>query len=330
MTEENTTPNLKSYDHIIVAYSFGKDSLASCLDLLEKGVPREKIELWHHDVDGREGSTLMDWSITRDYGIKLAEALDIKLYFSWKKGGFEGEMLRENQLTAPTLFEQPDGTIGSVGGVRGKLNTRRKFPQVSPDLSVRWCSAYLKIMICSAAIRNQDRFNGKRVLVVTGERAQESPCRAKYDTFEKDGTDLRNGVKVQRHVDHWRNVHSWKEEEVWAIIERWKINVHPAYHLGWSRLSCMACIFGNKHQWASVRAISRDKFNVIADYEKEFGVTIQRKDSVEQLADKGTPYTAIKNLKMIRLAKSETYTDKIFLDDWSLPAGAFGESSGPV
>ena len=53
-----------TYDHVIVAFSGGKDSVACLLHLLDLGVPREKIELWHHDVDGREGSDLMDWPVT--------------------------------------------------------------------------------------------------------------------------------------------------------------------------------------------------------------------------------------------------------------------------
>ena len=48
------------YDYVIVAFSGGKDSLACVLHLLEDGCPVEKIELWHHEVDGREGKQFMD------------------------------------------------------------------------------------------------------------------------------------------------------------------------------------------------------------------------------------------------------------------------------
>ncbi|EGG79263.1 hypothetical protein SXCC_00041 [Gluconacetobacter sp. SXCC-1] len=46
------TPDLRGYDHIIVALSGGKDSVASLLAALELGARPESIELWHHDVDG--------------------------------------------------------------------------------------------------------------------------------------------------------------------------------------------------------------------------------------------------------------------------------------
>ena len=43
---------LEDYDLIVVLFSGGKDSTACFLKLLELGVPKEKIELWHHDIDG--------------------------------------------------------------------------------------------------------------------------------------------------------------------------------------------------------------------------------------------------------------------------------------
>ncbi len=313
-----------SYDHIIVAFS-GKDSLACLLELFELGVPKEKIEIWHHIIDGREGSTLMDWPCTSDYCRAVAEAFDIPVYFSWKIGGFESELLRENSLTAPTTFETPDGLVTS-GGIRGSLSTRRKFPQVSADLSVRWCSAYLKIDVCSKAISGQDRFNGKRVLLVTGERAEESPSRSRYKQAEEHKT---NGKK--RTVHQWRPVHQWEESRVWAIIEKYRVNPHWAYQLGWGRVSCAACIFGSKDQWKSLSEIMPEKVQTIANYEEEFGVTINRTKSVPELVALGQAYPDMRP-EIVAAALSETYTAKIILEpgEWKLPAGAYGEGCGPT
>ena len=316
-----------SYDHVLVAFSGGKDSLACLLHLLELGVPRSKIELMHHDVDGREGSTLMDWPCTRAYCRAIAAAFGVPIFFSWKVGGFEREMLRQDTATAPIAFETPDG-LRHAGGT-GKPNTRRQFPQVSPDLSVRWCSAYLKIDVCAAAIRGQARFEGKRVLVVTGERAQESAARARYKAFEAHRADLRTGRKA-RLVDAWRPVHAWDERAVWTIIERWLINPHPAYRLGWGRVSCAACIFGSPDQWASLRAVNPRQFAAVAAHEARFGKTIQRKLTVLQNADRGAPYPMLE--ADVRAALAETWTEHVFLTGatWKLPRGAFGDSCGPT
>lgn len=322
-----TLLELLSYDAVVVAFSGGKDSVACVLHLLELGVPRERIELWHHDVDGREGSDLMDWPVTRAYCSKFAEALGLTIYFSWKQGGFEGEMLREDALTRPISFETPDG-IRHAGGVRGKKATRRLFPQVSPDLSVRWCSAYLKIDVCTAALNNQERFLGKRTLLVTGERAEESAARAKYNVLEPHKSDNRDGKLRRRHVDQWRAVHGWSEAEVWAIMEAHRINPHPCYRVGFSRCSCMPCIFGNADQWATVRALDPERFERLSAYEESFGKTLKRKVSLRVLADQGRSYEASR--VDVEAAMRREFDEPIFVAEWTTPRGAFGESCGPV
>jgi len=235
-TKPNTSEllSLDMYDKIVVAFSGGKDSEACILHLLEMGVRREDIVLWHHHIDGAPGQEqgLMDWSVTEDYCRAVARELGIEIRFSWKEGGFEGEMLRENALTAPTSFEMHDGGIKTVGGTRGKLSTRRMFPQVTANLSVRWCSAYLKIDVCSAVFANDPAYKNGTFLLITGERREESASRATYAEVEKHRRSNKS-----RRVDHWRAVIDWDEAKVWGIIERWKIQVHPAYRLGWGRVS---------------------------------------------------------------------------------------------
>ena len=325
-----TDINLDNYSKILIMFSGGKDSLACLLNLIERGVDLAKVELWHHDVDGREDRALMDWPITRAYCQAIAEHFNVSLHFSWKEGGFRREMLRDNTPTAAAFFETPDG-ICKAGGGSKQLGTRFKFPQTSADLRVRWCSAYLKIDVASKAITNQTRFCNTKTLVVTGERAQESSARAKYATFEPHKTDCRSSKRLGRHIDHYRPVHGWDEQQVWDIIQRHSIAVHPAYYLGWGRVSCMTCIFGSKDQWASIRVIAPARFTEIADYENQFGCTIQRNHDVNTLANQGVPYAALKNeVNMVTLALSETYSLPIKMDDWRLPEGAFGECSGPL
>lgn len=327
MKLSETQIDVTSYDRTIIAFSGGKDSLACILYAIEAGCPN--IELWHHAVDGREGSTLMDWTVTEDYCRKVAEALDIPIYFSWLSGGFEREMLRENERKAATQFETPDGLF-QTGGVRGKETTRLKFPQISGDLSVRWCSAYLKIDVCSIALTNQERFRNSRTLLISGERAEESPQRAKYKEFEPDRADNRDG-KYKRHIDRFRPVHKYTELQIWDLIKKFKINPHPAYRLGWGRLSCLSCIFGSPNQWATIKAIAPSHFETIAEYEELFETTIHRTLSVREQADKGTPYEWVNNnVDVVNQAFSATYTDSVIVENWEYPAGAFGESTGPT
>ncbi|MFY2597402.1 phosphoadenosine phosphosulfate reductase [Achromobacter xylosoxidans] len=322
-------PCLSDYDRFIVFFSGGKDSVACFLWLLDQGIPMGKIELHHHLVDGNEGSDLMDWPITSDYCKKFGEAFGVRTTFSWKEGGFEREMLRKDAPTAPVHFYNQAGEKLVIGG-SGPLNTRQKFPQVSADLSVRWCSSYLKIGVGESYIVNDPVFREGKTLVLTGERAQESSARAKYKTFEPHRSDNRNGVRVKRWVDVYRAVHSWSEEQVWEIMRKYGVNPHPAYHLGLSRTSCMACIFGSPQQWAMLKHYMPKHFRKISDYEQQFGVTIKRGATIEEIAAKGVIPELDRD--WLEIAMGTSFTLPILLDPatWALPIGAFGETSGPT
>jgi len=324
--EDELPQGLLAYDRYLIFFSGGKDSLACLLHLLECGVPREKIELHHHLVDGREGSTLMDWPITEAYCAAVAKAFNIPLTFSHRVGGFEREMLRNESATAPVVIPMGDGYI-EVGG-QGPAGTRNKFPQVSADLQTRWCSGVLKIDVGARFLTNNPKFQEGKTLILTGERAEESKARANYKRFEPHRCDLREGRKIKRHIDVWRAVHSWKEQAVWDIIKRWKVTSHPAYYLGFGRCSCRACIFGSKDQWATVRDIAPEQFNTIANYERTFKITIHRKETVIERADAGTPYDT--DPFWVEVANSTTFNCPVFIEPWVLPKGAFGDSCGPT
>jgi 3'-phosphoadenosine 5'-phosphosulfate sulfotransferase (PAPS reductase)/FAD synthetase len=256
--------------------------------------------------------------------------MHLPLYYSWRAGGFEWELLKEQDRSRPVCFETPAGTGEQVGGTRGKISTRRKFPQQSANPSTRWCSGHLKIDVYRSALNNQARFLGRKTLVISGERAEESAARKHYNVFEPDHTDNRHGTRRVRWVDRWRPIHSWTEEQVWQIIERHKILPHPAYRIGWGRLSCAACIFGSDQQWASLKEVNPTQFDRVADYEEAFGVTIDRKK--QTVRERIAGVEAYKHMKDedIEQALAREYWQPITTNHWTLPMGAFGDASGPL
>jgi 3'-phosphoadenosine 5'-phosphosulfate sulfotransferase (PAPS reductase)/FAD synthetase len=352
-------PDLSIYDRFVVLFSGGKDSIAAFLQLLECGVNVSKVELWHHEVDGRE-SSFMDWEVTSSYCTAFARAFGVPIFFSWKEGGFKGELLRNNEFTKATVFEDEHGKLVRVGGGGGKRATRRKFPQLSADLRTRWCSAYLKVDVGSSALVNQERFAHSKTLIVSGERAEESPARSLYKSFEVDRSDNRyKGSRTvtskhvsargksyevsrivvkgadDRYIDHWRAVHHFTEHQVWDSLRRHRVRPHPAYYLRYSRVSCKFCIFLDKDGYATSNKISPVQGAEIMSLEEEFGVTIKRKTPLKDLIASGTPYPEADLFpEMVELATSRDYTVPVLVgpdEQWVLPAGAFrGGCCGPV
>lgn len=167
---------LEEYHLFIVCFSGGKDSAAAYLRLLELGVPKERIELWHHDVDGGNLMRRMDWPVTQAYTRAFAEAEGVELRTSWRVNGFFGELYRVG-ASYPIEYED-EGEIKTCRLSKKQLKSdelrrlilegwhaddelsqygyRMKFPAKSADLARRWCSAYLKISVADSVICNLD------------------------------------------------------------------------------------------------------------------------------------------------------------------------------
>jgi 3'-phosphoadenosine 5'-phosphosulfate sulfotransferase (PAPS reductase)/FAD synthetase len=326
---------LSLYDIFVVAFSGGKDSVALVLWLLEEGVPKEKIELHHHLIDGNEGDQFFDWPCTHGYVQAFGNALGIRVYMSWRHGGFRKMITRKNETITPVKWQgKHSSKIQQAGGTRGTPSTTMIYPQVSGDLSLRRCSPILKIDVMGTVLNNDVRYKNKTILVLSGERGEESPSRACYAKTEPDRSDLRNPKRNNtpfRHIDRHRPLRDWTEDQVWAIMERHRIQPHPAYELGFGRCSCAFCIFFSKNQAATARYVLPDQARQVAEYEELFGKTIKRRGSFNEWADAGEVYAGLKP-DWVDVARSTEWPAErpIILEHWALPPGAFGESDGPL
>lgn len=318
--------DLMSYDKIIVSSSGGKDSVACALYLLDLGIPKENIILWHQAIDGAPGDIqFADWPITEPYVRAFGKALGIKAEFQWRLHGFYGELMRENSRTNDVQFET-QGNVITLPTRGGNYSTRRKFPAKAVDLRTRWCTAYLKIDVMRRVLNNHPDYQKGKFLVITGERREESANRARYLNVEKHPCSRKD-----REVTWWRSVIEWTEHEIWDIIEKHRILPHPAYWLGFSRTSCFGCIFSTADQWATIREVAQARFNQFAAMEQELNHTIDRKFSLNQLANRGKSRLpkGMDAEKWVKLALGSGIDEKdILMDHWTLPAGAFTGSAG--
>jgi 3'-phosphoadenosine 5'-phosphosulfate sulfotransferase (PAPS reductase)/FAD synthetase len=325
---------LNHYDVIIVALSGGKDSVACLLEMMEMcdaaGVPRSRIEAWHQSVDGApEAEKIWDWPITDSYCESVCRVLGITYRRQWRDGGLAGELLKENDRTKKVVFELADGTTGETGGTTGKIGTRGRHPAQAADLRTRYCSPVVKIDVCSSAICNDPRLKSANVLVVTGERRDESTNRATYATVEE-----RTGTNNNRRVDQFRPVLEWSESQVWDRLRRSRIRPHPAYRIGFGRCSCLTCIFNGPDEWATTRVIAPAQFDWHANVEKKSGHTIRMGLTVIDQADRGTPMEGAGDPELVALAMGRHYPESLVLvpvgEEWEMPRGAFRACGGPT
>ena len=78
---------------------------------------------------------------------------------------------------------------------------------------------------------------------------------------------------------------------------------------------------------AAVRALDPARFEKVRGYEDSFNHTIRSDMNWSQLADQARPFVI--DTEIAQIAMSPTYDAPIYTDNWTMPAGAFGESCGP-
>lgn len=349
---------LEMYDLVIVLISGGKDSIACYYKLLELGVPKSKIEFWHHDVDGGHPSRTMDWRCTANYIRSFAEAEQIPLRVSWRKNGFFGELYH---IGASELIEWVDPETGeiyqcppskkymecqklkvaAISEMENKLaefGYRMKFPMKSGDLSRRWCSAYLKIMVADTVLRNMNSVAANltktrkniKLLIVSGERRGESVGRSKYNEIEIHRTNAVS--KHHRTVHQWRPVIDYSERDIWEVRKRHKVNPHPCYRAGWNRCSCAMCIFSTPRLFAGIRELYPKEYALLCQDEKVLGFTLDNHCDLETYIGSADSCVYHGDKEAIQsLLTGEFPVESVYVNGkWKYPAGAFhGAAGGP-
>lgn len=121
---------LEMYDLVIVLISGGKDSIACYYKLLELGVPKSKIEFWHHDIDGGHPSRTMDWRWEKDvwklenFGFEVRQN-PIDVIRTIKFTGIIQETIREEVKRASYIRIK----YLSVGSLQGEIRAVRRFSE---------------------------------------------------------------------------------------------------------------------------------------------------------------------------------------------------------
>lgn len=146
----------------------------------------------------------------------------------------------------------------------------RKYKRLPSGLA-RFCTSELKTNPINRWIKAYcAEHNLTNVVSAIGLRAQESKIRAK-----KSG--LVRGKAANRTLNclEWLPILHYKLEDVWAEIDAAGQKPHDVYSRGFSRLSCVFCVFGKKIEHEQAAKERPELFKKMVGLERELGKTLR-------------------------------------------------------
>lgn len=197
--------DLNQYDACCCNLSGGKDSQVTLMMLAEES--------------RRQGQFQRLFAVMAETGAEWNETLPHCQYLCHK-------------LQVPLYVVKPVRPLPETIALRGRW----------PSMACRYCTSSAKNAPISKLIRNLfPHKSAAKVLMVSGERREESSRRAKLNAFQHD-EKLSAG---QRRVDWWRPVLELSKRDIWDSIHGSGLDYHVAYKRGNDRLSCALCVFAN-------------------------------------------------------------------------------------
>lgn len=211
------TPDLKSFDLILINSSGGKDSQAM-LDYVARLIER---------AEASEGVDLKDRVIV-----------------------VHADLGRVEWQGTPELAERQAANYGfrfeKVSRAKGDLLDQIEQRGMFPSSTARYCTSDQKRDQVAKLITRvtNEVYEGEqiRILNCMGLRAQESSARAKRAPISID----KRATNGKREVTEWLPILDWTEDRVWAAIRTSGVEHHWAYDAGMPRLSCCFCILASK------------------------------------------------------------------------------------
>ncbi|MGI8535805.1 MAG: phosphoadenosine phosphosulfate reductase family protein [Mycobacteriales bacterium] len=260
------TPQLASFDLVLINSSAGKDSQAMLSHLVSLAViadiPRSRLIVVHADL-GR-----VEWPGTAELAAEQAAAYGLRF-----------ETVRR---TRGDLLEQ--------------IESRGMFP----SSTARYCTSDQKTSqvakLMTELTRDWRAEHGHerpiRILNCLGIRAQESPARAKKPPLSRDSaSNGRRTVTRWLPIFHWTaraTPHGTEPDDVWDTILRSGLRWHPAYDAGMPRLSCVFCVLSGRRELVLAAqlnpALAADYDAVEARIGHTFRVELSMADIIAQAA----------------------------------------------
>lgn len=153
-----------------------------------------------------------------------------------------------------------------------------------PSPAQRYCTSHCKTDPISKVVRGEfPAAMGASVLVVTGERREESAHRRKLPESEVDAR-LSAGT---RKVTKYRPILDMTLDQVWRHISESGLPRHVAYDRGNERLSCALCVMATENDLRNGADARPDLAERFLRIERETGFTFRHKKSLADILKGG-------------------------------------------
>ncbi len=235
---------LDDYTEVHINVSGGADSVATVLvALYGLKIPKEKIKLVHMRVDGdpndKSKRQLFDWPQTDEYLLYMSRTLDLPLIVIF------GEKSLEERIRERGMF---------------------------PDSRCRFCTSFMKRDVYAKWVR---QFDDCKILLLTGERSQESTERAKKAVFQLHSA---HATGRKNRLVHWlKPIKAMLKTQVRELCAAYGIELHPCYQ--WvSRCSCRFCIFNTSSEMGRTSKLFPEDWEYLKQMERDLEHTMKSKD----------------------------------------------------
>ncbi|PWU21879.1 MAG: hypothetical protein C5B49_01890 [Bdellovibrio sp.] len=150
----------------------------------------------------------------------------------------------------------------------------RKYKRL-PSGQARFCTDQLKTQPIGAWIKEYCKaHNITRAINAIGIRAEESPARAKKEPWKLSKLSLK---RQNLTIHEWFPIFNKTLTDVWELIRSAGQTPHPVYAQGFSRLSCVFCVFGRIAEHQKAAQLKPELFQRMVALEKELGKSIRLK-----------------------------------------------------
>lgn len=207
-------------------------------------------EFWHVGVSGGKDSSAALLYMVKDSGIPQERILA-----SWCDIGNDHEATKAHVAWLASNIH-PIETIYPEIGFFDLAMSRHRFPSTC----ARFCTEELKI-IPTAEHLLRLRLSGKRIISVSGVRADESADRAGLPEWDFSGNLF---------CWNWRPLLNWTTQAVFDYHAHHGVPLNPLYALGAQRVGCWPCVMSRKEEIRIIALKNPDRIDQIETMESEF------------------------------------------------------------